>query len=166
MDIQKLMALASRIDELDYYQLLGLQRNANSGDIRVAYHRRARTLHPDLFFESTDEQLKVAIDRVYKRVTEAYLVLRDDDKRAYYNEGLTVPQKRLRYTDEDEKRLRENKVAAGGTTPQGRKLYQEAERLYQSGDRVKAIQTLRMASTFESKNVFFQKRLREWESAK
>lgn len=166
MDVQKLMALAARIDELDYYQLLGLQRNADSFDIRRAYHRRARTLHPDLYFEHENEQLKTAIDRVYKRVTEAYLVLRDDDKRNYYNQGLTGLKKRLRYTDEDEKRFKEDKVSAGGSTPQGRKLFQEAERLYNEGDRTKAIQTLRMAATFESKNAFFQKRLREWESEK
>lgn len=61
MDIQKLMALASRIDELDYYQLLGLQRTQQRRYPGAAIHRRARTLHPDLFFESTDEQLKVAI---------------------------------------------------------------------------------------------------------
>ena len=163
MDIQKLMTLASRIDQLDYYQLLGIQRDASHGDLRQAYHRRARTLHPDLFFEHEDQALKEAIDQIYKRVTEAYLVLREPEKRKYYDQGLTAPNKRLRYTDEDEKRRREGKTAQGGTTPQGRKLYEEAARLHQAGSLQKAVQTLRMALTFEKDNAFFKERLQTWE---
>ncbi|QQS53553.1 MAG: DnaJ domain-containing protein [Candidatus Competibacteraceae bacterium] len=63
----------------DYYQILGVTRNASEEDIRKAYRRLARKYHPDVSKETNAE------DR-FKEVAEAYEVLRDAQKRAAYDQ--------------------------------------------------------------------------------
>lgn len=62
----------------DYYEVLGVPRDASQDDIRGAYRRLARKNHPDV---SKDEG---AEDR-FKEIAEAYEVLRDPEKRAKYD---------------------------------------------------------------------------------
>src|SRR5258707_7740715 len=62
----------------DYYDILGVQRNASQEDIQRAYRRLARTYHPDL---NSDP---VAEDR-FKDISEAYTVLSDPATRRRYD---------------------------------------------------------------------------------
>ena len=63
----------------DYYETLGVQRNAAADDIKKAYRRLARKFHPDVSKEK-DAEAK------FKQVQEAYEVLKDPEKRAAYDE--------------------------------------------------------------------------------
>ncbi len=163
MDLSKLIVLASKIDKLDYYQVLGLKRDATLSEIRAAYHKRARTIHPDLFYDHPNEEFRFAIDKIFKRVAEAYTILRDEEKRKHYDRGLTGEKKKLRYTEEDDRALRQAKKARMGKTRQGRQLYEEAQQLYQQKEIKKAIQKLRMALVFEQDNEHFQELLAQWQ---
>jgi curved DNA-binding protein len=62
----------------DYYEALGVPRDASEQDIRRAYRKLARENHPDV---NKDPD---AGDR-FKQISEAYEVLRDKDKRARYD---------------------------------------------------------------------------------
>jgi len=62
----------------DYYEVLGVPRDASQEDIQSAYRRLARQYHPDVNKEPEAE------DR-FKEVSEAYEVLRDPEKRARYD---------------------------------------------------------------------------------
>ncbi|MCW2920438.1 MAG: chaperone protein DnaJ [Thermoleophilia bacterium] len=62
----------------DFYELLGVARDADAGDIKKAYRRKARELHPDVSDEPDAEER-------FRRVTEAYEVLSDDERRATYD---------------------------------------------------------------------------------
>ncbi|KPJ83005.1 MAG: hypothetical protein AMS19_05880 [Gemmatimonas sp. SG8_23] len=63
----------------DYYQLLGVPRDADAEQIKKAYRKLALQYHPD-----RNEGSKEAEER-FKEVTEAYEVLRDSEKRALYD---------------------------------------------------------------------------------
>jgi curved DNA-binding protein len=62
----------------DYYEVLGVPRDASEQDIRSAYRKLAREHHPDVNKEAGAE------DR-FKQISEAYEVLRDKDKRERYD---------------------------------------------------------------------------------
>ena len=58
----------------DYYGLLGVSRNASDADIKRAYRKLARELHPDI---NPDE----AAQARFKEISVAYEVLSDPEKR-------------------------------------------------------------------------------------
>lgn len=62
----------------DYYQILGVARDASEADIKKAYRRLARKYHPDVSQEARAEER-------FKQVAEAYEVLHDPEKRAAYD---------------------------------------------------------------------------------
>ena len=62
----------------DYYDVLGVARNANEEDIRRAFRRKAMEYHPDRN-KNADAEEK------FKEINEAYQVLSDTNKRAQYD---------------------------------------------------------------------------------
>lgn len=67
--------------EKDYYGALGVKKNAATADIKKAYRKLARDLHPD-----KNPGNKQAEER-FKEVSEAYDVLSDDQRRKEYDEA-------------------------------------------------------------------------------
>lgn len=67
------------MDYKDYYKIMGVARDATSGEIKRAYKKLARKYHPDVSKEAEAETR-------FKEVGEAYSVLKDPDKRAAYDQ--------------------------------------------------------------------------------
>jgi len=66
------------VEYKDYYQVMGVGRDASAEDIKRAYRRLARKYHPDVSKEPNAEER-------FKEIGEAYEVLRDPEKRAAYD---------------------------------------------------------------------------------
>jgi DnaJ-class molecular chaperone len=70
----------------DYYEILGVQRDANKAEVKTAFRRLARELHPDVNDHDPEAEEK------FKEAAEAYEVLSDPERRraydAYGHEGL------------------------------------------------------------------------------
>ena len=68
----------------DYYEILGIARDASPAEIRSAFRKLARQYHPDQY-KAPDAETR------FREVNEAYAVLSDPEKRARYdhfgNEG-------------------------------------------------------------------------------
>jgi DnaJ-class molecular chaperone len=65
----------------DYYQILGLPKSASADDIKKAYRRLARQVHPDLHSGTKKSEM----EKRFKELNEAHEVLSDPDKRKKYD---------------------------------------------------------------------------------
>ena len=67
------------MDKRDYYEVLGVNKNATLNEIKSAFRKLAKQYHPDVSKEA-DAEAK------FKEAQEAYAVLSDDEKRKQYDQ--------------------------------------------------------------------------------
>lgn len=170
LDEQQIADLETRcakLDQLDYFEVLLLPREATPGDIKKAFYRESRNYHPDRFYQLDSKALKDQINELYKRVTEAYYVLRDDTKRRKYLGDISGPERaqKLRFTEASEaeskaavKKEQEEQI---GTHPKGRQFYQLGAADLDAGRWSSAERNLKMAMTYEPSNARYKEKLAE-----
>lgn len=71
---------------MDFYVILGIERDATSVDVRRAYRRLARRYHPDI---NPGDQLAAV---QFRQIAEAYATLSDPDRRRQYDAAGAVPR--------------------------------------------------------------------------
>ena len=74
---------------MDYYQTLGLKKEADITSIKKAYRKLAIKYHPDKQVGKAPEQIKLA-EKKFKEISEAYSILSDPDKKKQYDMFGTV----------------------------------------------------------------------------
>jgi curved DNA-binding protein len=79
----------------DYYKLLGVDKTANAEAIKKAYRKLALKWHPD------KNPNNKAAEEKFKKISEAYAVLSDHEKRAQYDNFGSADQFRQQYSQED-----------------------------------------------------------------
>ncbi len=162
--LMEVETLAAVLDQLDYFGVLKIQQTATPAEIKAAYYRESRAYHPDRYAALPSAELKEMIGKIYRRVNEAYTVLRDDRKRLKYLADVTGPEreKKLRFTEADEAEVKEaqkKKIEEQfGQTPNGRKFYTAALKEIEA-----ALRALRSALMYEPGNARFKEQAAELE---
>ncbi len=83
----------------NYYEMLGVPRNASIKEIKQAYHKIVRVYHPDAGNGGEIPELKdldVTHTRIFKTVTLAYDILSDEKLRKEYDATLTPEPAQLK----------------------------------------------------------------------
>lgn len=85
----------------DYYEVLGLERNADAATVRGAFFQLARRWHPDRLPEELSD-LRPYVTQAFSRMGEAHQTLIDDKKRAEYNQSYVPPAEEV---DEEQEQV-------------------------------------------------------------
>lgn len=163
----ELHRVAAALDRQSYFEILQVSQASTAGDIKRAFYRESRIYHPDRFFHLPDAQPKVDINTLYKRITEAYYVLRDDAKRRKYVADLAGPDAatKLRFTEASEAEQKaEAKKAVDdelGTNPKARQFFKTALADIERKDWSAAERNLKTGLTYEPGHQKFRERLAE-----
>jgi DnaJ-class molecular chaperone len=153
---KEIQALDRMLDRLDYYRLFKVERRAQLPAIQQAYRDARRRFDPDSFLDAEPE-VRAAVDRIARRITEGYLALRDPRRRSAYDAALTSGA--LRYTSEIDDAQSQAADEAHGLTANGKRFAGMSEAEERRGNLKGAIQHLKMAMTFEPRNAAFKARL-------
>ncbi|HEU4431713.1 MAG TPA: DnaJ domain-containing protein [Myxococcota bacterium] len=126
---EEVTALHAQLGELDLWQVLGVARGASAGDVKRAYLKAAKRLHPDHLMRLGLHDLKEVANEVFTQIARAHEVLSDPDERARYEES-TV-----------------------GVSETEALLAAQAEQLYQRGEMLMRAGNFRGAAEFLEKAV-------------
>jgi tetratricopeptide (TPR) repeat protein len=133
-----------RLDELDYYALLGIEQEAAPAAIKRAYHEAAKRYHPDALARAgLDRETREKAGRVFTAIGKAHAVLSDPKRRRGYDASLASDE-----TDLDAERL-----AAAETN------YRKGEILMKQGNFRGALDFLRPAVELWPEDATYQSAL-------
>ncbi len=156
----EIRALAKVIDELDYYQLLEISRQASTSELKKAYYESSRRFHPDAN-RHLDGELRASLERIAKRLSEAYSVVRDPRRRKAYDEHLASEANTLRMQLAEADAAGSKRSGDVATTPQGKRFFAMAQQDLGREDLASAARNLQMARTFEPGNDALKQKLEE-----
>ena len=72
----------------DYYEILGVTRQATTSDVKAAYYQLAKKFHPDRYRQLEDEELRNKLETVFGMIATAYETLIEPPRRASYDDRL------------------------------------------------------------------------------
>lgn len=109
----------------DMYEILGVSPEASAEELRAAFRRQARELHPDRYVG----EARARAEQRFQRVTEAYNTLSDEERRRRYDSGRGPA---AREAQEDPREIarallaRAVQAANSGSTADARLLFRQA----------------------------------------
>ncbi|HID32908.1 MAG TPA: J domain-containing protein [bacterium (Candidatus Stahlbacteria)] len=120
----------------NYYAILGVPKNATMGEIRRAYLRLARELHPDRIL---DPKKKDEAQERFSQVTMAYRILSDAEKRREYDRRLSLGRTEVQESRE----------------VQAKNAFQRGLLFLKRGDPWRALSLLRIAHRYQPQKAIY-----------
>lgn len=81
----RILELFAVLDDLSYYDLLGIAGDADKKQVKAAYYKLAPEFHPDSYFRKNLGSYKAKIEAIFTRITLAHDVLSAKQRRAEYD---------------------------------------------------------------------------------
>lgn len=150
-----LLDIHRRLDDIDYYELLGVDRRAGVSEITERYYKLTARMHPDKFSRERDRIRQQALTQVVARISEAFRVLKTESTRRQYDTQLESGSARF---------SAESEQARSGPDPASavaRGLYDKGMALLKAGDKARAKMQLQMAKQFEPGSKAIERALTE-----
>jgi hypothetical protein len=85
-------AKAKVVETENLFEVLGLPQTAGKDEVKAAYFDAAKRFHPDRLVSMGLEALRPEVEKIFRRVSEAYGTLYDDAQRESYRQGLSNPK--------------------------------------------------------------------------
>ena len=152
-----------RLDQLTYYDLLGIPAGTDQNTVKAAFYKMAAELHPDRYHMLADRTLKEQLEMIYARVCEGYRVLTTPEKRTAYERALSQGRKRLTTTDRESR---------GPQNPEDSIKHPEAKKFFRMGmiclarkDLKGAIMNFNFARSYEPGAALVAQKLAEAQAA-
>ena len=159
---------SNMLDQMDYFQVLRVQQDANAADVKSAFFKQSKTWHPDRFYRRVPDETYKQVMNVYKRISEAYSILRDENLRKLYIKRVTGPNRaqNLRYDKAaEEAKARAKKDEDVAQTEPGKRYVKLATTSINQKNFPSADMNLKLAMSMESDNdelkAFYYKFLRD-----
>ncbi len=77
---REILSMEQRLD-VDYFTILGVERDCDDRDIKRAYFKLSKKFHPDLYFRREIGAYKKRLNTIFKQISEAYELLSDPASR-------------------------------------------------------------------------------------
>jgi DNA-binding response OmpR family regulator len=124
---ERISRVYRNLDRLDLYQVLEITPYASPAQVKDAYYARSLEFHPDRFAQLEDREVREKIYQIYKRVSEAFRVLSNAERRSQYDHEITG-SRRLRDVTVERQKLQL------GTTLAAKRYLAEALKAERAGD--------------------------------
>jgi DnaJ-class molecular chaperone len=152
-----------KLDQLSYFDLLGVPSGATVPEIRAAFYKMSHDLHPDRYHRIDNRELRDQLETIYARMCEGYRVLTLPERRNAYMRVLGEGKKRLSSTDRDNR---------APQNPEDTIQHEEAKKFFRLGmiclgskDWKGAVMNFNFAKSFEPNAAMIKQKLAEAQAA-
>jgi len=89
VDFQReILAFEARLTEASHHEILGVERQSDGREIKLAYFQLSKQFHPDRYFRRNIGSFAARLDRIFRNIALAYELLSDPTTRAEIERGM------------------------------------------------------------------------------
>ncbi len=148
-DKKKILSTYRSLGDLNYYKILGIEKDSNRREIKRAYFALSREFHPDRYFRKSIGTFKPMLEAIFKKVSEAYEIVYDPESQKEYNKSILAEEKIAEARKESEKQAQAGR-------PIDKSLRPITERLAKAKDFFKAGKKDFLDKNYKSASVHFK----------